>query len=66
MYETRNQTKEEKWKNTNMKRLKNMIIKTEWGNEEIKTQIKKKLGCLGDSVVEHLPLAQGMIPGSWD
>ena len=23
-------------------------------------------GCLGGSVVEHLPLAQGMIPGSWD
>ena len=47
MYETRNQTKEEKWKNTNMKRLKNMIIKTEWGNEEIKTQIKKKIGMPG-------------------
>ena len=23
-------------------------------------------GHLGGSVVEHLPLAQGMIPGSWD
>ena len=23
-------------------------------------------GRLGGSVVEHLPLAQGMIPGSWD
>ena len=23
-------------------------------------------GPLGSSVVEHLPLAQGMIPGSWD
>ena len=23
-------------------------------------------GCLGDSVVEHLPLAQGMILESWD
>ena len=23
-------------------------------------------GRLGDSVVEHLPLAQGVIPGSWD
>ena len=23
-------------------------------------------GCLGGSVVEHLPLAQGMIPESWD
>ena len=22
--------------------------------------------CLGSSVVEHLPLAQGMIPESWD
>ena len=22
--------------------------------------------CLGGSVVEHLPLAQGVIPGSWD
>ena len=25
-----------------------------------------KQGCLGGSVVEHLPLAQGMILGSWD
>ena len=24
------------------------------------------LGCLGGSVVEHLPSEQGMIPGSWD
>ena len=24
------------------------------------------MGCLGGSVVEHLPLAQVMIPGSWD
>ena len=24
------------------------------------------MGRLGDSVVEHVPLAQGMIPGSWD
>ena len=24
------------------------------------------MGCLGDSVVECLPLAQIMIPGSWD
>ena len=24
------------------------------------------LGCLGSSVVEHLPLAQVMIPGSWE
>ena len=24
------------------------------------------LGHLGVSVVEHLPLAQGVIPGSWD
>ena len=23
-------------------------------------------GCLGGSVVEHLPLAQVVIPGSWD
>ena len=23
-------------------------------------------GCLGGSVDERLPLAQGMIPGSWD
>ena len=23
-------------------------------------------GCSGGSVVEHLPLAQGVIPGSWD
>ena len=29
---------------------------------------KKKLpsGHLGGSVIEHLPLAQGVIPGSWD
>ena len=25
-----------------------------------------KLGHLGDSVVEHLPLAQVVMPGSWD
>ena len=25
-----------------------------------------KEGCLGGSVFAHLPLAQGMIPGSWD
>ena len=25
-----------------------------------------KRGTLGGSVVEHLPLAQGLIPGSWD
>ena len=24
------------------------------------------IGRLGGSVVEHLPLTQGMIPGSWD
>ena len=24
------------------------------------------LGHLGGSVIEHLPLAQGVIPGSWD
>ena len=24
------------------------------------------MGCLGGSVVERLPLAQVMIPGSWD
>ena len=24
------------------------------------------LGCLSGSAVEHLPLAQGVIPGSWD
>ena len=24
------------------------------------------LGCLGGSLVEHLPLAQVVIPGSWD
>ena len=23
-------------------------------------------GCLGGSVVERLPLAQGLVPGSWD
>ena len=23
-------------------------------------------GCLGGSEVEHLPLAQGLFPGSWD
>ena len=26
----------------------------------------KHMGHLGGSVVERLPLAQGMIPGSWD
>ena len=26
----------------------------------------RKLGCLGTSMVEHLPLAQGVIPASWD
>ena len=26
----------------------------------------KLMGCLGGSVVEHLPLAQGMILESWD
>ena len=26
----------------------------------------ENLECLGGSVVEHLPLAQVMIPGSWD
>ena len=24
------------------------------------------VGCLGGSVVEHLPSAQGMVPGTWD
>ena len=27
---------------------------------------KKDTGHLGGSAVEHLPLAQGVIPGSWD
>ena len=26
----------------------------------------ERLECLGGSVVEHLPLAQGMILGAWD
>ena len=31
-----------------------------------KEKEKKNVGCLGGSVVEHLPLAQVVIPGSWD
>ena len=27
---------------------------------------QENVGCLGGSAVEHLPSAQGMIPGSWD
>ena len=32
----------------------------------LKTNKQKKQGRLGSSMVEHLPLAQGVIPGSWD
>ena len=32
--------------------------------EALRTQLF--MGCLGGSVVEHLPLAQVVIPGSWD
>ena len=27
---------------------------------------REGLGCLGGSLVERLPLAEGLIPGSWD
>ena len=33
---------------------------------KIKKKKKKRAGHLGGSVVEHLPLAQVMILGSWD
>ena len=36
---------------------------TEYCHYNIKSS---DLGCLGGSAVEHLPWAQGMIPGPWD
>ena len=33
----------------------------------IQMDVKRNLeGCMGGPVVEHLPLAQVVIPGSWD
>ena len=44
--------------------MKTRKVITRYSTHLIK--IYKLLGCLGGSVVEHLPLAQAVIPGSWD
>ena len=37
------------------------------GSGQVKTDLKERCsGLLGGSVFEHLPLAQVVIPGSWD
>ena len=52
--------------------MSSQIIKGNRRNLNVYKQVKKPVrkilyeGCLGGSVVEHLPLAQVMIPGSWD
>ena len=40
-YETRNQTKEKIWKDNKYWRLKNILLKNEWANQEVKDEIKK-------------------------
>ena len=40
-YETRNQPQEKIWKDTNTWRLKNILLKNEWANQEVKEEIKK-------------------------
>ena len=39
-YETRNQPQEKLWKGNDW-RLKNILLKNEWANQEVKEEIKK-------------------------
>ena len=40
-YETRNQPQEKIWKGNKYFRLKNILLKNEWANQEVKEEIKK-------------------------
>ena len=40
-YESRNQPQEKFWKDNNTWRLKNILLKNEWDNQEVKEEIKK-------------------------
>ena len=44
----------------------NEKVKLPFSKAEKTIKRKNSMGCLGGSVVEHLPLAQGVTPGSWD
>ena len=40
-YETRNQPQEKMWKGNKYWRLKNILLKNEWANQEVKEEVKK-------------------------